>query len=734
MLRRTIGRIIATPLLGATLVLLAGFCLITNQAGDRRIYFNSSIPLTIRLNASTPANYIPPIETAAQTWKNVQGSFFEFTFGPTTTASGPGQDGVNLLFFDLAGVNFPPPTSVIAFSQTFTSSAGGYHAIESDLVWNARDFPPSPTGAPGQQDLQSVVTHEFGHHLGLDHTGLPGGASSGCGPLVQAAAMWWSSSSGDTSKRRLHAEDIMGVSVLYPSWRVQGTVRNGATPVNGFPLWFRGTKASWVGPVENPIGSRYNRSGYVVDTLYTDIAGQYASIAIDQAFDIIADGFGFERDSFHIPFNPPGGIGNTQVITQDIQITATPIAALSGSVQGTLGPVVARLDFYGEGDPNGLTASVVTQASGGYSVNLPSKERYRVVATLPPPYVDRLETQGVYLPPGGATLSFFPEPAEALIVDDDAGASLQTTYQNSLTRMNLRYRTIGMADSGATLPAVLATFVQRPLLVWFTGSDTTNALTPAERQVMISHLNAGGRAIITGQNIAQFSAPGDSLLAHYLGIQFNGNTTAITMRGFAGDVIGNGVNYLITGGPGPQTSKDVLSLVGGSIGTPTPTLYYVSGSDSSLYAGVRVLGPNSAWAVTYFSFGLDGFSPARQDTFILRSLRYFAQLPTSVSGGDATLPREFTLEQNYPNPFNPETHIRYGLPEASRVRITIFNGIGQRVAELANGEKSAGYHTTVWRGASQRGTFASGIYFYRLEATGTSGRIFVQTRKMLLLK
>lgn len=721
-----------------TMLLVVGFCLITNTAGDRRVYLNANIPLTIQLNSSVPSNYIPPIQASIQTWNDVPSSYWQFALGANTSASTVAADGVNLLYFDLAGTNFPPPTSVIAFSSTFTSSSGGYHATESDLIWNARDFPPSPVGAGGQQDLQSVVTHELGHHLGLDHTGLPAGATSGCGPQVQPATMWWSSSNGDTTKRSLHLEDITGVSVLYPSWKLQGTVMFNSSPASAFPLWFRQTKVSTVGPVENPIGTRYNRSGYLLDTLYTDINGQYSTIVIDQTFDIIAYAFGYERDSIHIQFDPPGGTGQTQIITRNIQITQTPMATISGTVRNavTLAPIQARVQLYGKGDPNGLTATVTSQANGSYSVNVPSKEQYRVVVSLPAPYVDTVVADVVFLPTSGTSLTHNVVTAQALLVDDDAGASYQTSYQSSLARLNLPYRTLSIADSSATLSTVLSAFSQKPLLLWFTGSDTTNSLTFNERRVIIDHLNGRGKAIITGQNIAQFSPPGDSLLNNYLGIQFTGNTTALNLRGFAGDIIGNGVNYLITGGPGPQTSKDVLSLVGGSIGTPTPTLYYLSGSDSSQFAGVRVLGPNARWGVTYFALGLEGFSPARQDTFIVRSMRYFNQSVTSVPGvSPGGVPNEYTLAQNYPNPFNPTTQITFGLPQESHVTLTLYNSLGQEVIQLIDGEKSAGYYTVRWTGMNSFGAHvASGVYLYKLQARSTMGKLFIQTKKLILVR
>jgi hypothetical protein len=96
-----------------------------------------------------------------------------------------------------------------------------------------------------------------------------------------------------------------------------------------------------------------------------------------------------------------------------------------------------------------------------------------------------------------------------------------------------------------------------------------------------------------------------------------------------------------------------------------------------------------------------------------------------------TLPRDFALLQNYPNPFNPTTTIKYALPVRSRVSLKVFNVLGQRVAELVNGEQQAGYYSAEWSAG-----VASGIYFYRIEAlaVGEQGRRFVETKKMILLR
>ena len=56
------------------------------------------------------------------------------------------------------------------------------------------------------------------------------------------------------------------------------------------------------------------------------------------------------------------------------------------------------------------------------------------------------------------------------------------------------------------------------------------------------------------------------------------------------------------------------------------------------------------------------------------------------------IPVEYALEQNYPNPFNPSTKIEFSLPEdVNNVTLTIYNALGQRVAELVNSNGSRQY-------------------------------------------
>ncbi len=100
------------------------------------------------------------------------------------------------------------------------------------------------------------------------------------------------------------------------------------------------------------------------------------------------------------------------------------------------------------------------------------------------------------------------------------------------------------------------------------------------------------------------------------------------------------------------------------------------------------------------------------------------------------LPAEYSLRQNYPNPFNPSTELRFELPEASVVKLTVYNILGQEVATLVNGVVEAGFQSVVWNTENSNGkSFASGVYLYRLKATSvSSGRQFADFKKMVLIK
>ena len=98
---------------------------------------------------------------------------------------------------------------------------------------------------------------------------------------------------------------------------------------------------------------------------------------------------------------------------------------------------------------------------------------------------------------------------------------------------------------------------------------------------------------------------------------------------------------------------------------------------------------------------------------------------TSLMISEESIPETFDLLQNYPNPFNPSTTIKFNLPESGRVKLSVYNILGELVTELIDKEMEAGSYNFQFN-ATQ---YASGVYIYRISA----GK-FNAAKKMLLIK
>jgi hypothetical protein len=151
---------------------------------------------------------------------------------------------------------------------------------------------------------------------------------------------------------------------------------------------------------------------------------------------------------------------------------------------------------------------------------------------------------------------------------------------------------------------------------------------------------------------------------------------------------------------------------------------------TSQFTGLLVDPSKNYWGVEY-EFG----TYPRPDSFAqIRVKRFIADFTTGeiISASTAVdddspgaAPSTMVLSQNYPNPFNPTTTVSWQLPEAAKVRLTVYDLLGRQVALLANETQEAGVHMATWNALGM----ASGVYYYRLETGGRS-----EMKKMVLMK
>ena len=121
------------------------------------------------------------------------------------------------------------------------------------------------------------------------------------------------------------------------------------------------------------------------------------------------------------------------------------------------------------------------------------------------------------------------------------------------------------------------------------------------------------------------------------------------------------------------------------------------------------------------SYGDSTYAATNNGLYILTR----TAVPVTSVQHAANVPMSYALFQNYPNPFNPSTTIRFQLATKSRVTLKVYDILGREVETLVDGALDTGLHQVSFEASR----FASGVYFYRIQAGS-----FAATKKLILLK
>ncbi|GAB4335506.1 MAG: hypothetical protein Kow0037_15480 [Calditrichia bacterium] len=111
--------------------------------------------------------------------------------------------------------------------------------------------------------------------------------------------------------------------------------------------------------------------------------------------------------------------------------------------------------------------------------------------------------------------------------------------------------------------------------------------------------------------------------------------------------------------------------------------------------------------------------------YYMGEAKNFPPPATSIDPTQNVVVEDFALHQNYPNPFNPETNIKFDVAKRGMVELSVFNTLGQKVAELHRGVLEPGSYHTTWNAANM----PSGIYMLQMKAGNHT-----EVRKMMLVK
>jgi Carboxypeptidase regulatory-like domain/Matrixin len=159
---------------------------------------------------------------ALTTWQDVPTAAVSAEFAGFTSAEPDAEDGQNTLGF----LSRPDLDRVLGSTSYLIDETTG-EILEADIFFNSA-FPWSvaPAGETGKYDLESIVLHETGHLFGLGHSALGETElqAGGGRRVIAAEAVMFpiAFSAGNIHDREPRADDVAGLTVLYPRANASG--------------------------------------------------------------------------------------------------------------------------------------------------------------------------------------------------------------------------------------------------------------------------------------------------------------------------------------------------------------------------------------------------------------------------------------------------------------------------------------------------------------------------------
>ncbi|NOG46022.1 MAG: T9SS type A sorting domain-containing protein [Calditrichaeota bacterium] len=181
----------------------------------------------------------------------------------------------------------------------------------------------------------------------------------------------------------------------------------------------------------------------------------------------------------------------------------------------------------------------------------------------------------------------------------------------------------------------------------------------------------------------------------------------------------------ITEGIGDFNSDGFDDLLIGVNDWPGRAYVYLGGTSLDTIPDFTIIGEGNrntfAWSLSI----LGDVNNDKYDDFMISDIHnefngatylYSGQnFMTSIKTFKEVYPNTLKLFQNYPNPFNSSTIISYHVPKKSKIKLNIYNALGQLVRKLVNERQLPGNYSIIWNGKDNQGlALSSGIYFYNL--------------------
>jgi len=370
-------------------------------------------------------------------------------------------------------------------------------------------------------------------------------------------------------------------------------------------------------------------------------------------------------------------------------------------------------DIPAGGNANCAQDSFVFQVSSGA---IPHRVCYLLSKTATPPDIG----------PGACGFMQIGLP-RLLLVDDFAGDSVGRWYRWAADSLRLLYDRYSVAASGAPSSDTLRHY---PVVIWYTGRDSTQCLNSSCQAAISSYLDNSGKLFICGQNIGQ-NIGATPFYANYLKAAFDtANTGNFYTLGLVGDTIGHGDTLVCAGAGGANNAKscDGIRPIGGALGS----IIYRDFPDTTVYGAIHY---SSSYKLVYFALPFEAIDHAtgrytQKWTVLKRIYGFFEEPlpPVAVEEEAVTMASSTPHFAIIPNPARNQTWIYYTANLPQTVSIRIYDTQGRLRAMPTSGFQPAGSHVANWDLRDLNGRpVRNGIYFCTIQSeTGVqSGKILV---------
>jgi hypothetical protein len=328
----------------------------------------------------------------------------------------------------------------------------------------------------------------------------------------------------------------------------------------------------------------------------------------------------------------------------------------------------------------------------------------------------------------GACGTFQVGLPSVLFVDDFAGDSVGRWYRWAADSLRLLYDRYSVAASGAPSAETLRHY---PVVIWYTGLDSTRCLSPDCQTAISSYLDNNGKLFICGQSIGQ-NIGATPFYANYLKAEFDtASTGKFYILGLPGDTIGHGDTLVCAGAGGANNAKscDGIRPTGGALGCAI----YRDLPDTTIYAGLRYSG---SYKLVYFSMPFEAIDHAtgrytQKWTILRRIFGFFEEPLPPVAVDEPPVVAPGLTERGLriaPNPARNQVSLHYNLASPQPVSVRVYDAQGRVVAVPKTGIQPAGTQRVNWNLRDRNGRpVRNGIYFCTVQ-TGSetrSGKVLV---------